>query len=98
MTKSLYAEFTALPGNEERVRELLVTLTGQVRAEAGNLNFVPFTLESDPRRFFVFEVYRDDAAFREHVNADHGARFNEALAGLVEGASSALTWLTSIEA
>lgn len=98
MTKSLYAEFTALPGNEARVRELLLELTTDVRAEDGNVAFVPFTLQSDPRRFFVFEVYADDAAFREHVGATHGARFNAALAGLVEGSSSSLTWLTSIEA
>ncbi len=97
MTKSLYAEFTALPGYEAQVRELLLALTTEVRAEDGNVNFVPFTLESDPRRFFVFEVYADDAAFQEHVTAPHGARFNAALAGLVEGSASSLTWLTSIE-
>jgi quinol monooxygenase YgiN len=98
MTKSLYAEFTALPGNEAKVRDLLLALTAQVRAEEGNVNFVPYTLESDPRRFFVFEVYRDTEAFHEHANAEYGARFNAALSELVEGSASALTWLTSIEA
>jgi quinol monooxygenase YgiN len=97
MTKSLYAEFTALPGHEARVRELLLELTAEVRREKGNLTFFPFTLESDPRHFFVFEVYTDDAAFHEHVTAAHGERFNAALAGLVEGSTSSLTWLASIE-
>ena len=97
MTKSLYAEFTALPGNEDRVRELLLELTAEVRRETGNVTFAPYTLESDPRRFFVFEVYSDEAAFGAHVSADYGLRFNTQLAGLIEGSGSELTWLMSIE-
>ena len=97
MTKSLYAEFTALPGNEDRVRRLLLELTADVRRETGNLSFVPYTLESDPRRFFVFEIYADDASFSTHLSAEYGLRFNEQLAPLIEQTGSDLTWLVSIE-
>jgi quinol monooxygenase YgiN len=48
MTKSLYAEFTAIAGCEERITELLTELTDLVRAEPGNIAFVPFTLENAP--------------------------------------------------
>lgn len=95
MTWALYAEFTANPGAEERVAELVKELTDQVRAEPGNVIFNPHTLVDDPRRWFVYEEYRDEAAFREHLAADYGATFNAALADLVEGGGSTLTFLTS---
>jgi quinol monooxygenase YgiN len=94
MTWALYAEFTANPGSEERVAELVRALTEQVRAEPGNLIFNAHTLVDDPRRWFVYEEYRDEDAFREHIAADYGATFNATLAGLVEGGGSTLTFLT----
>jgi quinol monooxygenase YgiN len=97
MTKSLYAEFTALPGKEQRVSEILQVLAAQVRQEHGNVAFQPFTRATDPRRFFVFEEYVDDAAFEAHISAEYGARFNAELATLIEGTGSDLTWLDSIE-
>jgi quinol monooxygenase YgiN len=93
MTWALYAEFTANPGAEERVAELVRDLTARVRAEPGNVIFNPHTLVDEPRRWFVYEVYRDEAAFREHLAADYGATFNAALAPLIEGGGSRLTFL-----
>lgn len=93
MTWALYAEFTAVPGAEARVAELVRGLTPQVRAEPGNLAFTPHTLTDDPRSWFVYEAYRDEEAFREHLAADYGAAFNAALTPLVEGGGSRLTFL-----
>jgi quinol monooxygenase YgiN len=93
MTWALYAEFTANPGAEERVAELVRELTVHVRAEPGNLAFTPHTLRDDPRRWFVYEEYRDEEAFRQHLVADYGAEFNQALTDLVEGGGSRLTFL-----
>jgi quinol monooxygenase YgiN len=98
MTKTLYAEFIAKPGCEERIRELLSELTALVVEEEGNIAFVPYTLEQNPRRFFVFEVYVDDEAFNAHIAADYGIHFNRALADLIEGSGSELTWLTPLDA
>lgn len=93
MTRALYAEFTAIEGAEERVAALVAGLTALVREEPGNLAFIPYTLESHPRRWFVYEVYADEAAFQAHVTAPYGAVFNAELASLVEGGGSQLTWL-----
>jgi quinol monooxygenase YgiN len=93
MTWALFAEFTAIPGAEERVAGLVRELTAQVRAEPGNLVFNPHTLVDEPRRWFVYELYRDEAAFRDHLAADYGAAFNTALTPLVEGGRSRLTML-----
>lgn len=94
--RALYAEFTVVPGAEDRVAELTREFAARVRQEPGNLVFTPFTLAADPRRYFVYEVYADDAAFDAHIAADYGLSFNAALVDLVEGGASHLTWLTPL--
>lgn len=97
MTKTLYAEFTVKPGSEARVAAMMTELTSQVRQEPGNVTFLPYTRESNPREYFVFEVYRDEAAFQEHIGAEYGLTFNAELAEHIEGAGSALTWLQALD-
>ena len=91
--KTLFAEFTALPGHEDRVAELMAGLTEKVRREPGNVAFLPFTREEHPRRWFVFEQYRDEAAFEAHITADYGAEFNAQLVHHIVEDGSELTWL-----
>ncbi|SEM70749.1 putative quinol monooxygenase [Cryobacterium luteum] len=93
---ALYAEFTALPGHEKEVSRLLQGLTIHVRQEAGCIRFDPHRLGSDPAAFFVYEEYRDPAAFDAHRAAAYGAAFNLALAPLVEGDGSTLTFLAPL--
>jgi quinol monooxygenase YgiN len=97
MTKTLYAEFTVKPGSEARVAEMMLELTQHVRQEPGNELFLPYTREENPREYFVFEVYRDEAAFQEHISADYGATFNQELTRHIEGDASDLTWLRPVE-
>ena len=96
MAKTLYAEFTVKPGSEDRVAEMMRELTKHVRREPGNQLFLPYTRESNPREYFVFEVYEDDAAFEEHISADYGARFNGELRDHIEEDGSVLTWLQPV--
>jgi quinol monooxygenase YgiN len=96
MPKTLYAEFTVKRGNEARVAEMMRELTALVRQEPGNVVFDPYTEEADPNRYFVFEVYDDEAAFHAHISADYGARFNAELADLIEGDASELTSLRPV--
>ena len=93
MTKTLYAEFTVKPGSESRVAEMMTELALLVRQEPGNELFLPYTRETNPREYFVFEVYRDEAAFQQHISADYGRTFNAELADHIEGDGSVLTWL-----
>ena len=92
MRKTLYAEFAVKPGSEARVAEMMRELTAHVRQEPGNVVFDPYVEEARPNRYFVFEVYEDQAAFEAHISADYGARFNAELADLIEGDASELTW------
>jgi len=96
MTVALYAEFTATPGNLERVRSLIDEFATTVRAEPGNICFDAHSVAAHPAKIFVYELYRDRAAFDEHLAAAAGAEFNRALTDLVEGGGSSLTMLTPI--
>jgi quinol monooxygenase YgiN len=92
----LYAEFTALPGNEAEVAELVRALSVLVRQEPGNLVFAASQKRSNPGEFFVYEEYEDAEAFRAHASAEYGAEFNAKLADLVVGGGSELTFLAPL--
>ncbi len=92
----LYAEFTSHPETTDQLCRLISWLQVQVRQEPGNLEFSIFQLEGSPSRFFVFERYRDQAAFQEHLAADYGTRFNAALEDLSVEKQSRLTFLREL--
>lgn len=92
----LHATFTARPGQAERVAALLHDFAEVVRAEEGNVVFDATRLVDDPDRFFVYEVYRDEAAFRAHIAAPAGVPFNAALQELIVEPASVLTFLRRI--
>jgi quinol monooxygenase YgiN len=89
----LHATFTARPGEGDRVAEMLRFFAEVVRAEEGNVIFDATRLVDDPDRFFVYEVYRDRAAFEAHIAAPAGVPFNAALQELIVEPSSQLTFL-----
>jgi quinol monooxygenase YgiN len=90
----LYAEFTATPGSESQVEALISGLAEDVRREPGNTEFTVYRERDNPRKFFVFEQYLDEASFETHISADYGAIFNQRLSSLIEEGESQLTWLT----
>ncbi|GAA1800761.1 putative quinol monooxygenase [Agromyces neolithicus] len=103
----LVARFTALPGREEEVARLLLALAANVREEPGCLAFEAYRVGPAPSGsgataepvpagtgFVVLEAYRDEAAFAEHLAAEHGAEFNAALAPLIIEDGSVLTFMS----
>jgi quinol monooxygenase YgiN len=96
LRKFLYAEFTALPGQEQRVGELITELAHRVRAEPGNLAFDVHHKAEDPAAFFVYEVYRDQAAFDTHLAAAYGETFNREIADLIVEGTTRLTMLSHL--
>ncbi|MFF4379910.1 putative quinol monooxygenase [Kitasatospora sp. NPDC001547] len=94
MKKTLLAEFTAKPGCEEQVAALVADFALLVRAEPGNLAFDVYHRASDPRAYWIFEEYRDEAAFAAHLAAPHGGPFNARLVPMIEEDASVLTFLT----
>ena len=93
----LYAEFTAKPGSESQVEALISGLAAKVRREPGNAEFTVYLERDNPRKFFVFEQYLDEAGFEDHIGAEYGVIFNQQLSSLIEEGESQLTWLTSFD-
>ena len=93
----LYAEFTATPGSESQVAALISGLAEKVRREPGNAEFTVYLERDNPRKFFVFEQYLDEASFEAHISAEYGVIFNQQLSGLIEEGESQLTWLTRFD-
>ena len=93
----LYAEFTAKPGSESQVETLISGLAEKVRREPGNTEFTVYRERDNPRKFFVFEQYRDEASFEVHISAEYGVVFNQQLSSLIEEGESQLTWLKSFD-
>lgn len=92
----LHATFTARPDAAERIAALLRDFAEEVRREEGNIVFDATRLRDDPDRFFVYEVYRDEDAFRTHLANPAGGPFNAQLQQLIVEPSSQLTFLTRI--
>jgi autoinducer 2-degrading protein len=71
MPLTLAVTWVAQPGNEARVAEILRRMMPLSRAEPGCLHYSAHQSPDDPRRFFLFEQYADEAAFAEHSASEH---------------------------
>jgi quinol monooxygenase YgiN len=74
MSFVLAVTWVARPGEESRIEDILRTMVPLSRAEKGCLQYIAHRSSEDPRRFFLYEMYRDEAAFSEHNESDHFKR------------------------
>ena len=95
-TVALYAEFAAVPGRGRDVERLIAAFADVVRSEPGNLVFDVYRKTDAPDSFFVYEIYRDQAAFDAHIGSAAGALFNAELGELIHGGGSTLTTLRPV--
>jgi len=63
------------PGHEEDALELFGQLTAHTRNEAGNLFYLAHRSPDEPRRFFLYEQYTDQAALDAHRASSHFAQY-----------------------
>jgi quinol monooxygenase YgiN len=59
------------PGHEDEAVTLFSTLTEHTRAEPGCRMYLAHRATADPRRFFLYEQYDDQAALDAHRAAPH---------------------------
>ena len=71
MTITVVGTMTARPGSEATVHEGLKSLIEPSSHEDGCLRYELFQSTDDPRRFFTFEVWRDQSAMNAHMRAPH---------------------------
>ena len=67
----LAVTWIANEGHEDEVARIFAKLTEQARKEPGCAMFVVHRHQSDSRRFFVYEQYRDEAALDAHRATPH---------------------------
>ncbi|MGA6986686.1 MAG: putative quinol monooxygenase [Terriglobales bacterium] len=58
-------------GRESEVAAIFEKLTAESRKEPGCLMYQVHKHKTDPRRFFIYEQYKDDAALEAHRTAPH---------------------------
>ena len=71
MTYVVTAHWRAKEGEEEQVAQMLARNAALSREEPGCLMFVGHRSVEEPRNFFLYEQYVDDAAFQAHTETQH---------------------------
>lgn len=67
----LAVTWMAKAGHEGEVTSLFAKLTEESRKEPGCLMFQVHRHKTEPRRFFIYEQYQDDAALEAHRSTAH---------------------------
>jgi quinol monooxygenase YgiN len=67
----LVVSWTAKAGRENEVAELFGKLSEETRKEPGCVMFLVHRHRTEPRRFLVYEQYKDDAALESHRASRH---------------------------
>jgi quinol monooxygenase YgiN len=62
-------------GREDEAVALFRALTGPARAEPGCRMYLVHRSTTEPRRFFLYEQYTDQAALDAHRSSAHFARY-----------------------
>jgi quinol monooxygenase YgiN len=70
-------EIVARDGEEEAVGRALQALIAPTMAEPGIKLFLPYRSPTDPKAFFVFELYRAEGGRAAHEQTDHFKAFVE---------------------
>jgi quinol monooxygenase YgiN len=68
------AVWTAKPGKEEFVRDVMRQLTPLSRAEPGCRFYQAYADPAQPQVFRLFEIYDDEAAYQAHAESEHFQR------------------------
>ena len=71
----LAVTWVAKTGRETEVAELFSQLTAASRKEPGCVMYQVHRHRTEPRRFFIYEQYNDEAALEAHRNASHFLQF-----------------------
>ncbi len=67
----LLVTFTVEKGHEERAADFIRSMQQETRQEPGCVRYTGHQSTENPRKFFFYEVYKDEAALAAHRNADY---------------------------
>jgi quinol monooxygenase YgiN len=69
------ATWTAKPGEEGRISDVIRSMTPLSRAEPGNLFYQAQASTDRPGVFLIYEQYTDTAAYEDHKQSPHFKRY-----------------------
>ena len=72
------------PGRRDQVLRLLGEHKARLKDEPGTLQFEILLPKDDDTKVFLYEMYRDDAAFEVHFNGPSLAQWRKETAGMVK--------------
>ena len=72
-------EIDAKVGEEQAVADALTALVVPTMAEPGVKLFLPYRSPTDPKAFYIFELYRNEAGWAEHQSTDHFKAFADTM-------------------
>ena len=80
------AKWTAKDGKEGRLEEVIGEMAGPSKSEPGNRYYQAQRSLENPRLFFLYEQYDDEAAYEAHMASEHFTRLvkEEAIPDLLE--------------
>jgi quinol monooxygenase YgiN len=86
MTYVVTAKWTANPGEEDRIARICAEMTEPSRAEPANRFYQAHRSPEDPRLFFLYEQYEDEASYEAHMASEHFTRLvkEEAIPEILE--------------
>jgi (4S)-4-hydroxy-5-phosphonooxypentane-2,3-dione isomerase len=67
----LAVTWMAKQGREGEITSIFSKLTEESRKEPGCVMYLVHRHKTEPRRFFVYEQYKDDAALEAHRSSPH---------------------------
>ena len=68
------AKWTAKEGKEDRLAEVIEEMTEPSRAEPGNRYYQAHRSPENPRLYFLYEQYDDEAGYEAHMASEHFTR------------------------
>ena len=83
------AKWRAKEGKEDRLLAVIQEMTAPSRAEPGNVFYQAQRSIEDPRLFYLYEQYVDEAGYQAHQDSEHFTRLvkEEAIPDLLEDRS-----------
>jgi quinol monooxygenase YgiN len=68
------AKWTAKEGEEDRIARICDEMTEPSRAEPGNHFYQAHRSPEQPRLFYLYEQYEDEAGYQAHTDSEHFTR------------------------
>ena len=82
---AIIVDFEANPGKGDEVREVLQTQArNSLEKESGCRHFDVCSDPDDPHKFFLYELYDDQAAIEAHGQTEHYAAFRASIDPLLK--------------